>query len=128
MHFMWDVLLLPPYWGLPGDSSGKEPVCQCRCVRDVSLTPGLGRCPGAGHDNPLQYSCLVNPMDRGAWWATVHKAAKSRTRLKPLNMHTSTPPFQRQRPREVKSLPTFMGMIRNIARIRTQEAWLNSVY
>jgi len=39
--------------------------------------PGLGRSPGGGHGNPLQYSCLENPMDRGAWWATVHMAAKS---------------------------------------------------
>ena len=50
-------------------------------VRDVGLIPGLGRSPGGGHGNPLQYSCLGNPMDRGAWWATVHRAAKSRTRL-----------------------------------------------
>ena len=42
---------------------------------------GLGRSPGGGHGNPLQYSCLENPMDRGAWWATVHGVAKSQTRL-----------------------------------------------
>ena len=40
--------------------------------RDMGLISGLGRSPGGGHDNPLQYSCLENPMDRGAWWATVH--------------------------------------------------------
>ena len=39
-------------------------------LRDVRLIPGLGRYPGGGHDNPFQYSCLENPMDRGAWWAT----------------------------------------------------------
>ena len=50
-------------------------------VRDVGLIPGLGGSPGGGHGNLLQYSCLGNPMDRGAWWATVHRAAKSRTRL-----------------------------------------------
>ena len=56
-------------------------------VRDVGLIPGLGGSPGGGHGNPLQYSCLGNPMDRGAWWATVHRAAKSRTRLsEQLNM------------------------------------------
>ena len=46
-------------------------------VRDVGSIPGLGRSPGGGHGNPLQYSCLENPMDRGAWWATVHGVAKS---------------------------------------------------
>ena len=44
-----------------------------------------GRSPGGGHGNPLQYSCLENPMDRGAWWATVHGIAKSRTQLIDLN-------------------------------------------
>ena len=48
-------------------------------VRDAGSIPGLGRSPGGGHGNPLQYSCLENPMDRGAWWATVHRVAKSRT-------------------------------------------------
>ena len=45
------------------------------------LIPGVGRSPGKGNGNPLQYSCLGNPMDRGAWWATVHGVAKSRTQL-----------------------------------------------
>ena len=109
---------MPPYWGFPGGASGKEPVCQCRCVRDVSSIPGLGRCPGGGHGNPLQYSCLENPMERGAWQATVHRFAKSRTRLKPLSTHTQAHPHFREklRPREVKSLPTFTGIIRNTAR------------
>ena len=46
--------------------------------RDVGLIPGLGRSPGGGHDNPLQYSHLESTMDRGAWWAIVHRVAKSR--------------------------------------------------
>ena len=46
---------------------------------DPGSIPGSGRSPGEGHDNPLQYSCLENPMDRGAWWATVSRVAKSRT-------------------------------------------------
>ena len=50
-------------------------------VRDVGLIPGLGRSPGEGHGNPLQYSCLENPMDRGAWRATAHRVAKSWTPL-----------------------------------------------
>ena len=50
-------------------------------VGDLDSIPGLGRSPGEGNGNLLQYSCLENPMDRGAWWATVHGVAKSRTRL-----------------------------------------------
>ena len=48
---------------------------------DAGLIPGSGRSPGEGNGNLLQYSCLENPMDRGAWWAIVHGVAKSRTRL-----------------------------------------------
>ena len=48
-------------------------------VRDVGLTPGLGRSPGRGHGNPFQYSCLENPMGRGAWQAVVHRVAQSQT-------------------------------------------------
>ena len=44
---------------------------------DVGLIPGSGKSPGVGNDNPLQYSCLENPMEREAWWATVHKVTKS---------------------------------------------------
>ena len=50
-------------------------------ARDVGSVPGLRRCPGEGNGNPLQYSCLGNPMDRGVWQASVHKVTKSRTRL-----------------------------------------------
>ena len=50
--------------------------------RDVGLTPGSGRSAGGRHGNPLQYSCQENPMDRGAWWATVHGISKSQTQLK----------------------------------------------
>ena len=53
-----------------------------RDLRDAGSIPGSGRSPGGGHGHPLQYSCLENPMDRGAWRATVHKATKSQTRLK----------------------------------------------
>ena len=48
-------------------------------IRDAGLIPGLGRSPGGGHGNPLQYSCLEHPMDRGAWRADVDKIAKSQT-------------------------------------------------
>jgi len=50
-------------------------------VRDMGSIPGSGRSPGAGNGNPLQYSCLGNPMDTGAWWAKVHVPKKSWTRL-----------------------------------------------
>ena len=50
-------------------------------VGDVDLIPGLERSPGGGNDNPLQYSCLENPMDRRAWWATVHGVTKNQTEL-----------------------------------------------
>jgi len=59
--------------GFPGGQCGKEPSCN---VRDASLVPGSRRSPGEGNGNPLQYSCLGNPMDRGAWQATVHGVAK----------------------------------------------------
>ena len=50
-------------------------------IRDSGSIPGWGRSLGGGHGNPLQYSCLENAMDRGAWWATVHRVAKSWTQL-----------------------------------------------
>ena len=56
-------------------------------IRDLGSIPGSGRFPGGGHGNPLQYSCLENPMDRGAWQATVHRVAKIWRQLKQLSMH-----------------------------------------
>ena len=53
-------------------------------IRDVGSIPGLERSPGGGYGNPFQYSCQENPMDRGAWQATVQRVAKSRTQLKRL--------------------------------------------
>ena len=52
---------------------GKESVCNAGDVGVVGLITGLGRSPEGGHGNPLQYSCLENPMDKGAWWSTVHR-------------------------------------------------------
>ena len=65
----------------------KKPPVNAGDVREVGSIPGSGRSRGGGHGNPLQYSCLENPMDRGAWWATVHRVEKNRTRLKQLGMH-----------------------------------------
>ena len=56
---------------------------------DMDLIPGLGRSPGEGNGNQLQYSCLAQPMDRGAWWAIVHRMAKSKTRLSTRNLRMS---------------------------------------
>ena len=58
----------------PGSSEGKASACN---AGDPGSIPGSGRFPGGGHGNPLQYSCLKNPMDRGTWWATVHGVSKS---------------------------------------------------
>ena len=57
-------------------------------LRDTGLIPVLGRSPGGRYGNPLHYSCLENPMDRGAWRATVYRVAQSQTRLKRLGTHT----------------------------------------
>ena len=67
--------------GFPGSASGEEPACNAGDARDLALIPGLGGSPGGEHGNPLQYSGLENPMDRWAWWVTVHGFAKSQTRL-----------------------------------------------
>ena len=55
-------------------------------IKDEGSILGLGRSPVGGHGNPLQYSCMENPMDRGAWWAVVHRISKSWTQLKRLSM------------------------------------------
>ena len=68
----------PVFIGFPGGSDNKESVCK---AGDLGLIPRLGRSPGGGHGNSLQYSCLEKPMGRGAWWATVHGVAKSQTQL-----------------------------------------------
>ena len=65
--------------------NSKEFACN---VGDGGLNPVSGRSPGGGHENPLQYSCLENSMDRGSWRATVHRVTKSQTWLRPLSTHT----------------------------------------
>ena len=61
----------------PSGSIGKESACNKGDTRDLGLIPGSGRFPGGGDGNPLQYSCLENPLDRGAWRATIHGVAES---------------------------------------------------
>ena len=71
-----------PLLGLSRGLIGKESACSAGEARDGCSVPGLGRSSGKGQGNPLQYSCLEYPVDRGAWWAKVHRVTESRTRLK----------------------------------------------
>ena len=83
-HFLcilWTSLLVLVVKNLPANEGD---------IRDVGSIPGSARSPGGGNGNPLQDSCLENPMDRGVWQATVHRVAKSQTRLKQLNTHKHT--------------------------------------
>ena len=68
------------FTGFPGGSVVKNPSANSGDTRDVGLIPGLGRSPGGGNGNPLQYSCLKNSMDRGAWWAQFMES-QSQTQL-----------------------------------------------
>ena len=73
--------------GLPLQLSGKDSICNGGSTGDAVLIPGFwGRSPGGGHSNPLQYTCLKNPMERGTWGAIVHGIAKSHTQLKWLSI------------------------------------------
>ena len=67
----------------------KNPPANAGDKRDTSSIPESGRSPGERHGNSLQHSCLENPMDRGAWWATVRRVAKNQTQLKHLSTHHS---------------------------------------
>ena len=82
--FIYDFPSVPV--GFPGGSSVRNLPVNAGDIRDMGLI--LGRSPGGGHGNPLQYSCLENPMDAEAWWATVHRVTKSRIRLKRLSTHS----------------------------------------
>ena len=82
---------LMPVLGFPSGASGKEPVCQYRIHKRCRFHPWVGKVPGEGNGNPVQYSCLENPMDRGTWRATVHSVTKSQTRLKRLSSHSTMP-------------------------------------
>ena len=84
-------LLLASVLGFPGGSEDKASACN---AGDQGLISGLGRFPGEGNGNPLQYSCLENPMDRGGWWASVHGVAKSGPRLSDLTSLASVWPSQ----------------------------------
>ena len=80
--------LLSSTVGIPRWLRGKESTANAGDAGDSGLIPGSGRSPWGGNGNPLQYSCLGNPTNREAWWASVHGLDKSRTPLKQLNGHT----------------------------------------
>ena len=69
---------------------GKESALNALDAGDAGSVPGMGRSSAGGLCNPFQYSCLKNPMDRGAWWATVHRVAQSQTQLKLLSTQNTT--------------------------------------
>ena len=66
----------------------KNPLANAGDIKDMGSVPGLGRPHRGGHGNLFQYSCLENPVDRGAWYTIVHSVTKSQTQLKQLNIHT----------------------------------------
>ena len=86
-NFSWCGIL--SILGFPGGTGGRESAYQCRRHKRCQFNPWVGKIPWrrAWAGNPLQYSCLENPTDRGAWWATVHGVTKSWTRLKQLSVH-----------------------------------------
>ena len=75
------------FLGFPDGAAGKESTCQCRRCKRRGFGPCEGRSPGVGNGKPIQYSCLEDPMDRGAWRATVCGVTKSQMQLKRLSMH-----------------------------------------
>ena len=81
LYIPYDITLRGIYciMGFLGALVVKNPPANARDISDVGSIPGLGRSPGGGHGNPLQYPCLGNPVGRGTWQATVRRAAKSRT-------------------------------------------------
>ena len=81
------MLLLSFRMGFPGGSEVKSPLANAADAGYMGWILGSGRSPGGGNGNPLQYSCLQNPMDRGAWRAIVHGVAKSWTRLSTYRTH-----------------------------------------
>ena len=101
MLFFYNELILcvspSAFQGFPDGATGKESTCNSGDTGDMDSIPGSRRSPGVGNGNPLKYSCLGNPMDRGTWWATVHGDVKSQTQLSNwAHTHTHTPKGQRR--------------------------------
>ena len=87
LFYIWQYVYASP-WVSQVALEVKNLPANAGAIRDVASILGSGRPPGRGHGNPLQYSCLENPIDRGAWWATVHRVPQSQTRLQRLSTHT----------------------------------------
>ena len=87
-HMLW-IWSYTWWWGFPGGTVGKNPPANTGDARDLGLIPVLGKYPGVGNGNPLQCSCLENPVDRGAWWATVHWVAETGTQLSDWAQHST---------------------------------------
>ena len=104
-------------WGFPSGSVVKNLPDKARNTGNTQLIPGSGRSPGGGNGNPLQYSCLKNPVDRGPWQAALHRVTQSWTQLKRLSMHACTG--------EGNGNPLQYSCLKNP---RDREAWWATVY
>ena len=94
-YFHWGKLIkgyMASPWALPSGSVVKSPSANAGATGDAGSIPGWGRSTGGGHGNPLQYFCLENHMDRGAWLAPIHGVAKSQTRPKRLSVRAQDRP------------------------------------
>ena len=89
-HTSWFENIIKLQWASQVVLVLKNPPANAGVVRGTGSIPGSGTVSGGGHSNPFQYSCLENPMDKWAWKATVHRVAKSWTRLKQLSVYTDT--------------------------------------
>ena len=96
--------------GFPGGSDGKVSDCT---AGDPGSIPGSGISPGGRNGNPLQYSCLENSMDRGAWWATVHGVAKSRTQLSDFtSLHFTS--FHQKKFKPLYCMPSYIKCVQQV--------------
>ena len=89
IQYILQYISVALYWTSQVVLVVKNPPANAGDIRDAGWIPASGRSPGGRHGNPLQYSCLENPIDRGAWLATVHGTAKSQTQLKRLSMYVA---------------------------------------
>ena len=104
----------------------KNPPANAGHVRDAGSIPASGRSPGGGHGNLLHYSCLENPMDREAWWATVHKVTKSQTWLKWLSTHTQNATYKSWKKETPQNKLLFLYVLMEACRWRKLERKINT--
>ena len=107
----------------------KNLLVSARDMRHLNLTAGPGRSPGGGRDNPLQYSCLENPMDRGAWWATVHSVTKNWTQLSNQHLHfPQVTPFYREESKYFGELRYFCKVTKSLSESESCSVVSNSLW